>query len=155
MDLHPDLHPLAFLVGTWHGWGHGEYPTIEDFDYEEEISFVPGPGKPFLAYGQHTRDTHTGAPLHTESGYVRPAGVGRVELVLSQPSGIVEVHTGSVEGHHVHFRSVVVECAPTAKEVSDVERHIEVDGDTLRYRLALAGVGHGLQTHLVGELKRR
>ncbi|MDH3517720.1 MAG: FABP family protein [Acidimicrobiia bacterium] len=155
MGMHPDLEPLTFLVGTWHGWGHGEYPTIEDFDYEEEISFIPGPGKPFLAYAQHTRNTHSGDPLHSETGYLRPSGSGRVEMVLAQPSGLVEVHTGSLEGQHLHLRSVVVEGTPTAKDVSDVERHIEVEGDHLSYRLALAGVGHGLTTHLVAELTRR
>lgn len=155
MDLHPDLESLAFLIGTWQGWGHGDYPTIEPFDYEEEISIQPGPGKPFLLYTQRTKDIHTGEPLHTETGYIRPSGVGRVEMVLAQPTGVAEIHTGGVDGTHLHLRSAVVEVTPTAKEVTDVERHIEVDGDTLRYRLAMAAVGHGLEIHLRAELKRR
>ncbi len=36
-ELHHDLEALAPLLGEWVGRGSGEYPTIEPFDYLEEV----------------------------------------------------------------------------------------------------------------------
>ncbi|HWV27171.1 MAG TPA: heme-binding beta-barrel domain-containing protein, partial [Aeromicrobium sp.] len=36
-DLHPDLMPVVWLLGTWHGTGKGDYPSIEAFDYDQEV----------------------------------------------------------------------------------------------------------------------
>ena len=47
--LHPDLNPLAWMIGTWRGKGRGEYPTIETFEYAHEVVFNHD-GRPFLNY---------------------------------------------------------------------------------------------------------
>jgi hypothetical protein len=47
--LHPDLNPLAWMVGTWRGKGRGDYPTIESFEYAHEVVFNHD-GRPFLNY---------------------------------------------------------------------------------------------------------
>src|SRR6056297_1111666 len=89
--LHPDLEPLAFLLGSWRGRGHGDYPTIDAFDYLEVVTFSHV-GKPFIAYAQRTSDADTGAPLHAETGYLRPLDAEAAEFVVVAPSGIVELH---------------------------------------------------------------
>jgi hypothetical protein len=38
-DVHADLEPLSFLLGTWRGGGDGEFPTIGSFRYGEEMIF--------------------------------------------------------------------------------------------------------------------
>jgi hypothetical protein len=155
-DLHPECRSLAGLLGTWRGEGIGEYPTIESFGYVEEVTFGHV-GKPFLRYDQRTRDASDGLPLHAETGYWRPTGPGHVEVVLSHPTGVAEVLEGSVNSGPVtvfdlHTTSVAL--TSTAKSVTQLHRRFELEGDVLRYRLAMAAVGQPLTHHLSAELRR-
>ena len=96
-DLHPDVAVLAPLLGTWVGSGSGEYPTIEPFSYVESITFSHV-GKPFVAYTQRTRHPDTGAPMHSEAGYLRVPRPGNIEIVMAQPTGLAEIYEGAVVG---------------------------------------------------------
>lgn len=159
VELHDDLKPLAGLIGTWVGEGEGHYPTIETFRYREEISFGHV-GKPFVSYRQATVNLGTGMPAHAEAGYLRAIGAGRVELVLAHPTGIAEVAEGTAETDpdgpslHIHLESTSVTTTTTAKEVTSIERRIDVLGDTLRYDLYMAAVGQPHQHHLAATLHR-
>ena len=46
MAIHPDLAPMAFLLGRWEGAGIGGYPTIESFRFGQEIEIGNTLGKP-------------------------------------------------------------------------------------------------------------
>lgn len=151
--LHPDVTPLAFLLGTWQGSGSGSYPTIAPFEYAEAVSFAHV-GKPFLSYVQRTWAPADQRPLHAETGYLRPGADRQAELVIAQPSGIVEIDVGPLEGRRLLLRSRHVFSAPTAKEVTAVEREIVVAGDELRYELRMAAVGQPLTHHLAAVLRR-
>jgi len=158
MDLHPSCEPLAFLLGVWKGAGEGHYPTIESFRYNEEVTFGHV-GKTFLSYMQKTKHAETGEPLHAEAGYVRPVEGGGAELVVVQPSGIVELHTGVVTNTSIAFSSIGVHTTPTAKTVTQVTRSLMVDDldgmVTLTYDVEMAAVGQPLTHHLSASLVRQ
>ncbi len=73
-NLHPDCGPIAWMLGTWRGNGHGDYPTIEPFQFGQELIFTHD-GRPFFHYmsrawivdeqGQKVRDAAI------ETGFVR------------------------------------------------------------------------------------
>ena len=151
-SLHDALRPLAFLLGTWRGTGAGKYPGIDDFAYGEETRFWHY-GRPVLAYSQRTWAVASGAPMHSEMGFWRPAG-GGLEVMLSHAFGITEILTGAADGERVSLRSESLHSAPTAKHVEAVARTFEVSGDTLTYDVQMAFGEHELQPHLRAELKR-
>jgi hypothetical protein len=149
------MSELDFLVGTWVGEGKGEYPTAEPFSYAEEVTFRAIPGKDFLAYEQRTWHPEKRFPMHTECGYWRSVGPGRVEIVLSHPTGIVEIQEGTVQGTRIEVASTTVARTSTAKEVTELRRTLEIEDGTLRYELRMAAVGQGLGPHLSAELRLR
>jgi hypothetical protein len=156
-DLHPDLAVLAPLVGRWSGRGAGQYPTIEPFEYLEEVVFSHV-GKPFLSYQQKTGSAVDGKPLHTETGYLRVPQPGRVEWILAHPSGITEIEVGGYSASdgviEVEMTATTIGLAPTAKEVTVLGRSYRLDGDELSYTLDMGAVGRPAQNHLTALLHR-
>lgn len=161
-SLHPDLHRVAALLGTWSGNGHGEYPTIPSFDYAEAITFTHV-GKPFLAYQQRTRSIGSGdqpgQPMHSEAGYWRFPSPGRIEVVLSHPTGVTEIEEGTVvialDGSLlITLATTSVTLSSTAKPVTGIERTFRVSGDTIEYELRMAAVGLPMRHHLSARLVR-
>ena len=157
-DLHPYLRALAPLLGAWQGRGSGEYPTIEPFDYLEQVTFSHV-GRPFLIYGQKTKAAADGLrcmPRPVIFAYRDPA---EVEFVLAHPSGITEIEVGTftADGATIELEMTAAQIGltPTAKEVTALGRRFRLDGDELSYSLQLGAVGQPLQHHLAAVLHRK
>jgi hypothetical protein len=151
--LHADLEPLSFLLGTWRGGGDGAFPTIAAFRYGEEMVFEHV-GDPFLLYAQRSWLEDDGAPLHFERGFLRPAGAGRVELVLAHPLGLTEVAEGTLEGTVMSTASTAMGRTTTGDPVTELVRRWRIEGDRLSFELDMATEATPLARHLTGELRR-
>ncbi|NYG54670.1 heme-binding beta-barrel domain-containing protein [Nocardioides perillae] len=156
-NLHPDCGPVAWMLGTWRGNGKGDYPTIEAFDYGQELIFTHD-GRPFFHYmarswivdadGQKLRE---GA---IETGFLRCRGEGKVELLLTHHTGIAEIWYGEADGGKLELTTDAVVRTESAKEVTGGKRlYGNVEGDLL-YAVDLAAVGQPLQPHLWARLQR-
>ncbi|MFD0144811.1 MULTISPECIES: FABP family protein [unclassified Streptomyces] len=157
---HPQLAPVTGLLGTWSGEGRGGYPTLdEEFTYAQEVTFSHD-GRPFLHYEARAWLLDAdGAPLRPsarESGWWRIQPEGRVEALVTQPTGIAEILVGRAGAGTVDLSSHEVALTPTAKEVNGTRRRYTlVDEGTLDFVHDLAAVGQPLQHHLSVRLRRR
>jgi hypothetical protein len=154
---HPDLAPLLFLLGRWEGAGVGGYPTIDSFQFGQEIVFSHN-GKPFLSYVSRSwlldAEGKVGRPLSTEAGFWRPQPGGQVEVLLAHPTGITEIYLGEVTGTKIEMSTDVVTRTSFAKEVTAGRRLYGMVGADLAWAYDMAAVGQSLQPHLSAQLKR-
>lgn len=152
-NVNPAVEPLAFLLGTWRGTGKGVYPTIADFEFEEELT-VWHAGGGWIAHIQKTNAIDDGRPLHSEMGYWRLKEEGVVELVVTHSFGIVEMSLGHLEGTTLSLRATDFTATPTAKHIDAALRRFEVSGDELDYEVDMEFGGHPMQHHLRAALRR-
>ena len=166
-EEHPAIAPLNFLLGRWEGFGKGDYPTIEAFDFIQEVTFTHN-GKPFLIYTSRSWRKKTdadgrvskGQPLGMESGFWRPQPDGGVEVVLAHPTGITEIYLGRVEGTRIDISTDAVVRTQTAKPVTAGKRLYGLVDSTSRpgekdlaYAYDMAAMGQPLQPHLWAQLE--
>ncbi|MGH4031458.1 FABP family protein [Actinomycetota bacterium Odt1-20B] len=156
---HPLLAPVLGFLGSWHGQGEGGYPTLDgDFAYAQQVTFSHD-GRPFLKYEARAwlLDAE-GAPLRPsarESGWWRLQPGGRVEALITQPTGIAEIAVGQAADGAVELTTEEVSRTSTAKEVEATHRRYTLpDADTLAFVHDLAAVGRPLQHHLSARLRR-
>jgi THAP4-like, heme-binding beta-barrel domain len=153
---HADLAPLLFLLGRWEGVGVGGYPTIESFQFGQELIFSHN-GKPFMSHVSRSWrmvDGELGPPLGTETGYWRPKPGGKLEVTLAHPTGIVEIYLGEISGTKVEMATDVVARTATAKEVTGGRRIYGLAGPDLGWAYDMAAMGQPLQSHLSAMLQR-
>jgi hypothetical protein len=157
-DLHADLMPLAWLLGRWEGSGHGDYPTIDRFQFDQEVVFAHD-GRPFLHYFSRTwvldDEGNRVRPGALETGFWRPRPDSELELVLAHPTGFAEIWYGRIDGAKIELASDVIARSASAKEVTAGQRlYGLVDGE-LMWAYDMAAQGQPLQPHLWGRLVRR
>jgi hypothetical protein len=159
-NIHPLTARLAWLIGRWVGNGHGEYPTIEPFQFGQEVVFQQD-GRPFIHYfsrawivdaeGEHVREAAQ------ETGFIRPQEDGTLEVVMTHNTGFVEIWHGAIDPEAPRFEIVTdaVARTATAKEYTGGKRlYGYVNGDLL-YAFDMAAMGKDLQPHTHAQLVRQ
>lgn len=157
-NLHPDIAPLAWLIGQWEGAGVVGYPTMEESANFGQELVVEHDGRPFLSWTSRTwildESGQKVRPSASESGYWRAAGEGEVELLLAHPTGIVEMYYGTVEPARIQVRTDSVVRSPSAKEYTAAARMYGLVGGNLMWVMDMAAMGETTTSHVSAELKR-
>ncbi len=159
------LRPWAWLIGRWIGVGTGQYPTIDDFRFGQEVSFGTD-GRPFLSYWSRSwlldDEGNRVRPLATESGFWRPQPDNGIEVTLAHPTGYAEIWYGrqevtglenaTVTGARVDLRTDVVARTQTAKEYTRGHRLYGLVEGRLLWTYDMEAVGQPLLNHLAATL---
>ncbi|MGN6610750.1 MAG: FABP family protein [Angustibacter sp.] len=161
MEITPDLPaplvPLAWLIGRWQGAGVVGYPTIESANFGQEVEFRHD-GRPFLHYRSQAwaldDEGNRVRPLATEVGFWRPGENGDLEVLLTHPTGFVEIYVGSIDGPRVNLQTDLVARTPTAKEYTAATRMYGLVESDLMWVMDMAAVGQPMQSHASAQLKR-
>jgi hypothetical protein len=157
---------VSWLIGRWIGVGTGQYPTITDFRFGQEIVFA-WDGRPFLSYSSRTwlldDAGHRVWPTATECGYLRPHPDRTLELLLSHPTGyseiwegrieVTELHQDAITGARIEMRTDVVARTPQAKPYTAGHRLYGLVNGELMWTFDMAAMGQPLQNHLAARLK--
>jgi hypothetical protein len=157
-NLHPDLMPLAWLVGTWRGKGRGEYPNVPGFQYAQEVSFNHD-GRPFLNYFSRSwiidDNDEIVRPAASEVGFWRIKENNVLEVLLAHNTGIAEGWVGLVQGAKIQLAMDQGYSAPSAKIVTAGSRLYGLVEGELFTSYDMAAQGQTLQAHLWSSLERQ
>ncbi|HEY3877303.1 MAG TPA: FABP family protein [Trebonia sp.] len=168
---HPAIAPLSFLLGRWKGTGKGSYPTIPSFDFFQEVTFSHI-GKPYLIYTSRSwrlatdeqgelkldeqGDPELLEPLAVEAGFWRPQPEGKVEVLLSHPTGITEIYAGEFRSMtSIEMVTDAVARTASAKPYTAGKRlyglvpsQVREGEKDLAYAFDMAAMGQPLTPHL-------
>ncbi|NYI07522.1 FABP family protein [Allostreptomyces psammosilenae] len=178
-DLHPDLVPYAFLLGSWKGLGVGQDPHVTDaaparpvtegaptpepgsFNFSQEVVFGHEGAGRFLSYRSRVwlldADGKEGRLLTAESGYWRPGPDRQVEVLLAHDEGFVEVWVGERDADRPKIEIVTDAVARTATAIDYSGGHRLyglVNGDLL-WAFDRAAHGEPLKSYLSATLKKQ
>jgi hypothetical protein len=175
--LAPEVYPLAWLVGRWHGPGVVGYPGIDETAFTQDVVFDHD-GGPYLSYTSTIRlvvapddaaalDAGTGdddGPVWaTESGYwrvppERPEGLTEdqhpVELLLADPSGHVALYVGAVGKGRIDLVSDLIARTASGADVSAGKRLYGLVQGELMWAHDIAAFGQPMQSYASARLAR-
>ncbi|XP_065831262.1 peroxynitrite isomerase THAP4-like [Oscarella lobularis] len=149
---------LRWLAGKWTGEGRGFYPTIDSFEYEEEIEFQRIPNKPVLKYDCKTWHPVDKTPMHLESGFLKmKPGTNQVAFSIAENIAITEMSEGTLTDNSLSVTTQSIGRSGFNKEPSvlKVQRDYRLtpDGD-LEYTISMQTATQPLQEHLRAKLKK-
>ena len=157
-NLHPDLMPLAWLVGSWRGKGRGEYPNVPGFQFAQEVSFNHD-GRPFLNYFSRSwiidENNEIIRPAASEVGFWRVKENNVLEVLLAHNTGIAEGWVGVVKGAKIQLEMDQGYSSPSAKIVTAGSRLYGLVEGELFTSYDMAAQGQTLQAHLWSSLERQ
>jgi len=150
-QLHDAMKPLGWLVGKWRTTkGIGQYPTMKEFNYIEEIEFFQV-GQPNLQFALYSFNATTKAPMHREIGFLRiKPGTNVVAFFSAHNMGLSGMEEGLVNGEELTLKSTNIGRMSfgTSPAVKQLKRCLRKNGDQLEQVIEMETEKTSLTEHL-------
>jgi len=156
-EVSEELLSILPLLGEWHGEGQAAGET-GDHRFGQWVRFSHD-GRGFLAYEsrtwQLTEDGQIIGPGTRESGFWRPRGKDDVELLVTDPDGLVELYVGTARTTTSwELTSDVLARTPDAPDVTRAVRLYGIVEGALMYAIDRAGPDEPLRPLMSARLER-
>jgi nitrobindin-like protein len=156
-EVAPELLSVLPLLGEWHGEGQAAGPE-GDHRFGEWMRFAHD-GRGFLAYEARSwRLTDDGSiigPDVRECGFWRPRGDDDVELLVTNPEGLVELYAGRARTTTSwELTTDVLARTPDAPDVARAVRLYGIVDGALMYAIDRAGPDQELRPTMSARLER-
>jgi len=166
--LAPEVYPLAWLVGRWHGTGVVDYPGVPRLDIAQTVVF-DHEGGPYLRYTSVMStlgpDGLDGPAWASEVGFWRvppaaPEGIDLapgqhpVEALLSDASGVLSLYLGTVGNGRIDLATDLMARTPSGADMAAATRMYGLVAGDLLWAWDLAAFGHELHSYASARLTR-
>lgn len=174
-DLAPETYPMAWLVGTWRGYGMLGYPGIDDAAIICELE-IANDGGPYLTVhstwflaNENPDDIDKELPgtagvdqltvdrrWQTAMGYLRqsPEKEGEIEAMIASPDGRVALYVGAVQAPRMSLVSDAMVRSATGAEVNASQLQVGLVESDLLFAYDMAAFGQEMQSYAAGRLSR-
>lgn len=173
--LAPELYPMAWLVGSWRGYGVLGYANIDDASIIVDLE-VTASDRPYLTFSYTwTLAKENPAEVNNElpgdrgvaqltedmvwaeaTGYLRPSSEneGEIEAMVATPDGRVGIHVGYIKGPRAELVSDAMVRTATGADVTATKTQLGlVEGDML-FAVDMAAFGHEMRNYSAGRLTK-
>lgn len=174
-DLAPETYPMAWLVGSWRGYGMLGYPGIDDAAIICELEIL-NDGGPYLTVNstwflarenpddidkelpgsQGVAQLTNGRRWQVATGYVRqsPEKEGELEAMIATPDGRVSLYVGMVQAPRLNLVSDAIVRSATGAHVSASQLQVGLVESDLLFAYDMAAFGEEMQSYAAGRLTR-
>lgn len=174
-NLAPETYPMAWLVGTWRGYGMLGYPGIDDASIICELEIF-NDGGPYLTVNstwilanEHPDEIDKELPgaqgvaqltedrrWQVATGYLRqsPETEGELEAMIATPDGRVSLYIGVIKAPRMNLVSDTMVRSATGAEVSASQLQVGLVESDLLFAYDMAAFGEEMQSYAAGRLSR-
>lgn len=175
-NLAPETYPMAWLVGSWRGYGVLGYPGIDDAAVICDLEIASDEQLPYLTVRsrwtlakEHPDEIDKelpGAPGVAQltpdrvwaeaTGYLRQSSEkeGDLEAMMATPDGRVSLYIGQINGPRMQLVSDAMIRSATGAEVSAAAIQVGLVESDMLFAYDMAAFGESMRSYCAGRLSR-